>query len=357
MPLGPSVQGFGILGAHPPPFDPVTQLEEALQFYNEHGYVVVRQLDERELAELNGACDLIHRERGSEIDVPGQGKLFFPLLLWPEFDFTVFHPRTLPLVSRILGGQDKARHIEFNYRAWEPAAATSATPADDDCQRHQHPHRPHPMSFHSDDCSGGTLTLEERQQRRPYGPPDMLQTFTYLTDVDDRSPAFAVVPKSRRIDNVQRLREALGDGVYCEVPIVGPAGTCCIVDRHLIHTRLDPRETDPAKQRGRRILHHVFSRAGELRNADGTVRAGDGQALEVTEWAFPRGLMPERLVRSPDPAVRRMFSARPAHQVEWMERHGCNDFDAFVSDPKAARGPTRRPWKRSAEGYNSEGSR
>eukprot|EP01047_Picozoa_sp_COSAG01_P102712 COSAG01_NODE_32264_length_584_cov_0.439175_1_plen_96_part_00 len=50
---------------------------------------------------------------------------------------------------------------------------------------------------------------------------------------------------------------------YREVPIYGPAGTCCIVDRVTIHTRLDPVRADPS--RGRRIYHHVYARAGGVR--------------------------------------------------------------------------------------------
>ena len=31
------------------------------------------------------------------------------MLEYPEFDFTFFHPRTLPLVERILGGREVPR--------------------------------------------------------------------------------------------------------------------------------------------------------------------------------------------------------------------------------------------------------
>eukprot|EP01048_Picozoa_sp_COSAG05_P011094 COSAG05_NODE_1022_length_6130_cov_48.450174_4_plen_139_part_00 len=34
-------------------------------------------------------------------------------------------------------------------------------------------------------------------------------TFTYLSDVDETTPAFAVVPKSRRADNIQVLAEMM----------------------------------------------------------------------------------------------------------------------------------------------------
>ncbi len=316
-------QGFGIIKHHPPPFDPVTQLDEAFAFYEAHGYVVVSQLSADEVDELNGVCDAFHAERGSEIDVPRQGQLFFPLLNFPEFDMTVFHPRTLPLVGRILGGVEHARHIEFNYRAWQPITSDYG------------------MAYHPDDCSGGELTLQQRQSRQPYGPPDMLSTFTYLTDVDRTTPAFAVVPKSRRTHNIQQLRDALGDE-YCEVPIWGAAGTCCIVDRSTIHTRLDPLEEDQSKQRSRRILHHVFARAGELRNADGSLRTGNGKPLALTDWAFSRGLVPERLAMSDDPAVARMFSVWSTRQEEWMATGYSDD---FVSDPKSARGPTRGAYR------------
>ena len=132
------------------------------------------------------------------------------------------------------------------------------------------------MGWHPDGVPGPAGTLEARASRFPYGPPDLLSTFTYLTDVDESTPAFAVIPKRRRIANIQELKEALGDE-YCEVPIYGKAGTCCIVDRLTIHTRLDPVEADPTK--GRRIYHHVFARAGDLKNSDGSVREGVSRLL------------------------------------------------------------------------------
>ena len=317
MPLGEAVQGYGIIKHHPPAFT-LEQMDEALRFYDEHGYCVVESLSAEEVGMLNAVCDAFHEERGTEIDVPGQGQLVFPLLEYPEFDFTIFHPNTLPLVARILGGVDKVRHIEMNYRGWQPITSDYG------------------MSFHPDDCSGGLLTLEQRQTRTPYGPPDMLSTFTYLTDVDESTPAFAVVPKSRRADNIQVLKDALADA-YGEVPIYGKAGTTCIVDRSTIHTRLDPAEEDMSKQNSRRIFHHVFARAGELEDATGTLRTGNGEPLFVVEWAFSRGLIPKRLALSDDPDVARMFSLWPTHQQEWMAAGYESD---WPGDPKSARGPT-----------------
>ena len=116
MPRGEELQGYGILGSHPPPFDPINQADEAFEFYQENGFVVVNSLGEQEVADLNSVCDEFVTTRGPEIDVPGQGQLFFPLLNYPEFDFTVVHPNTYPMVQRILGGADKPRLIEFNCK-------------------------------------------------------------------------------------------------------------------------------------------------------------------------------------------------------------------------------------------------
>ena len=77
-------------------------------------------------------CAEFVNTRGPEIDVPGQGQLFFPLLNYPEFDFTVVHPNTYPMVQRILGGEDKPRIIEFNC---EPRRSLAHTPHRESRQR------------------------------------------------------------------------------------------------------------------------------------------------------------------------------------------------------------------------------
>ena len=81
--------------------------------------------------------------------------------------------------------------------------------------------RPLAMGWHPDGVPGPAGTLEARAdpKRTPYGPPDLLSTFTYLTDVDETTPAFAVIPKSRRIANIQELKEALGDECVGPLPI------------------------------------------------------------------------------------------------------------------------------------------
>ena len=109
-PLGTEVQGLQRLGSHPPPFDPTTQEEDAFAFYQQHGYVVVSVLSPQELRDLNAVADG-WRKRGEEGEDLGPVDHFFPLLRCPEFDFTFWHPKTLPLVTRILGGEEAVRLI------------------------------------------------------------------------------------------------------------------------------------------------------------------------------------------------------------------------------------------------------
>jgi hypothetical protein len=218
-PLGALTQGFAEYGKHPI-FDPRTQEDEAFEFYQRNGYCVIKMFSEQEVVELNAVCDEIcsYPER---ITLSGQGDLVFPLVHYPEVDYTVTHPSQKPLVSRIMGGWEHVRMVEFNYRGWDPV-------------RHD---ADRGMVYHPD-CSAG-ISLAEYSTRVPYGPPDNLLTFMYLTDVNETTPAFSVVPKSRRCANMRELKEKLGDE-YCEVPIMGPAGSACIMDANMIHTRLDP---------------------------------------------------------------------------------------------------------------------
>ena len=211
------LQGYGILGKHPIPFDTGSprEFDKALDFYKQNGFVVVQALSPNEVTALNAATDNWVRERGSEIDFPGQGQLFFPLLAYPECDITTAHPKVFPLLSKIFGGEEHIRHVEFNWRGW-PSSDPDAP-------------GPRGMQFHPDtdgNTADGDVT---RFTRVPYGVPNFVSTFYYLTDVDDTTPAFCAVPKSRRAATLMDAREQLGDD-YAEVPIRGPAGTCCIID-------------------------------------------------------------------------------------------------------------------------------
>ena len=62
------------------------------------------------------------------------------------------------------------------------------------------------MPFHPDtdeDTVDGDLG---RFTRMPYGPPNFVSAFYYLTEVDETSPAFCVVPRSRRSPTLLHCR-------------------------------------------------------------------------------------------------------------------------------------------------------
>lgn len=316
-PLGEGVQGYQQQGTHPI-FDPHTQFDEALAFYHEFGFVVVPLLSVMEIEQANAVCDEWCDVRGDEIAMPGQGELFYPLVHYPEVDATVVHPVQKRFVSAILRGWENARLIEFNYRGWDPVRD-----AED-----------RGMTWHAD-TAGEHIPFQEYATRQPYGPPDCLMSFIYLTDVNERSPSFAVIPKSRRATNIVELREQLGPE-YAEVPIRGPAGTCCLVDSNLIHTRLDP-AVGVEQPLARRIFHLCFGNAALLENADGSPRTPN-LPCGIEPSLFARGVVGPRLTESDDPETRRLYSWWSLTQFEWQAAGYDPD---FIGDPKAARGPTR----------------
>ena len=73
-----------------------------------------------------------------------------------------------------------------------------------------------------------------------------------LSDVDENSPAFAVVPRSVRFEPIGQAKVSLGDD-YVEVPILGKAGSCVFYDTATYHTRLD----SLTGEQGRRTMHQV----------------------------------------------------------------------------------------------------
>ena len=384
-PLGKGTQGYMQHGTHPT-FDPETQFDEALAFYRENGFMVFPLLSDEALHQANATCDEWCGVRGDEIAVPGQGELFFPLVHYPEVDGVVVHPVQKRFVSAILRGWENARMIEFNYRGWDPVRDRSDVG----------------MTWHAD-TAGDHIPFEEYATRQPYGPPDCLMSFVYLTDVSERSPSFAVIPKSRRAHNIVELKDKLGPD-YAEVPIRGPAGTCCLVDANIIHTRLDPDPSSDEDAQARRLFHMCFGNAALLENADGSPRTPN-LPCGFEPSMFARGVAGPRLTESEDPETRRVSAdqapyhtcsdtrsriACPPDQRSTVEAGGLTQalrFGAqlyswwtstqhewkaagydpdFIGDPKAARGPTRGKYSHdhradgeipSKEGFRVTGER
>jgi hypothetical protein len=290
-----AAQGFGrVSGETPPAFDPLGQVEAAAAFFDAHGFVVLaRAIDAGEVAWLNGFCDRTQDERPAAWGLGdkrkphhrNQGLIFSqPLLDYPELDPFTRHPRSWPLVCRLLGGESAARFAEFNLREAPQGAGPGA------------------MNFHHD------AVVADRLTRRPYGPPDYLCAIHYLTDVEPGAPVFCVVPDSRTYDSLQAAHDGLGEA-YRELPLYGPAGTCVLYDTATFHTRLDG-----DGEQMRRTWHQYYARGGWLRAAlPETDRYVRPPSPVLTDW----NLFPERLAMSPDPATRLFYSHWNPAQGEW----------------------------------------
>lgn len=290
-----AAQGFGRVSAHPAPlFDPLSQADEAVAFFEKEGYVALQNcLSAEELAELNAFFDRTQAEVPEKWGIGrrkphhrNQGLIYSqPLLDYPELDPYIQHPASYGIVARLLGGADHVRYAEFNLRETPRGAGLGS------------------MNFHHD------KVLEDRLLRSPYNPVDYLCRIHYLTDTAPGTPAFCVVPRSNRFESLREAWEALGE-TYCEQPVYGAAGTCILYDTATFHTRLDGDGDQP-----RRTWHQYFARGGWLKSAlpttDRYVRA---PSPPLTDW----NLFPERLVHHADPALRLFFSHWNTAQGEWV---------------------------------------
>lgn len=290
-----AAQGFGKVSREQPPhFDPVRDLEAAAAYFEAHGFCVLSAgISAREVAFLNAFFDRTQAERPeawglTEKRKPhhrNQGLIYSqPLLDHPELDPFTRHPRSYPVVSRILGGEDKVRFAEFNFRETPEGAG------------------PGTMNFHHD------AVREDRLVREPYNPCDWLCAIHYLTDVEPGAPCFCVVPDSNRFPSLRAAYESQGNA-YREVPLYGPAGTCVLYDTATFHTRLDG-----DGDRMRRTWHQYYARGGWLRSALPTTNRYVRPPTPVlTDW----NLFPERLACHPDPKVRLFFSHWNTAMGEW----------------------------------------
>jgi ectoine hydroxylase-related dioxygenase (phytanoyl-CoA dioxygenase family) len=290
-----AAQGFGRVSEEVPPAFAPEAVEQAYAYFAEHGFVVLADaLNAQELEFLNRFCDRTQVERPESWGLGArrkphhrnQGLIFSqPLLDYPELDPFTRHPSSFPVVARILGGREHVRFSEFNFRETPEDAGPGA------------------MNFHHD------AVVRDRLVREPYMPCDWVCAIHYLTDVDESSPAFCVVPGSRRYETLRDAYAALGSA-YREVPLRGPAGTCILYDTATYHTRLDG---DGHKRR--RTWHEYYARGGWLRSSlPDTDRYVRPPSPVLTDW----NLFPERLAQSPDPETRMFFSHWNTAQCEWV---------------------------------------
>jgi len=288
-------QGFGrVVDERPPAFDPIDRIDAAYAYFEARGFVVLAGcLSQAELSHLNEFCDRTQRELperwGLGDQKPhhrNQGMIFSqPLLDHPELDPYTQHPRSYPLVARILGGDDRVRFSEFNLRETPENAGIGG------------------MNFHHD------AVTRDRFDREPYLPCDWLCAIHYLSDVEPGTPVFCVVPQSNRFEALKEAFDGLGPD-YEEVPLYGPAGTCILYDTAIHHARLDG-----DGKRGRRTWHQYYARGGWLRSSIPTTnRYVRPPSPVLTDW----NLFPERLALHPDPKKRLFFSHWNTAQCEWV---------------------------------------
>lgn len=291
-----AAQGFGrITSEVAPAFDTVKDADAAYRFFADNGFLVLSGcLDRAEITHLNEFYERTQAERPAAWGLGdkrkphhrGQGLIFSqPLLDYPELDCYTQHPRSYPMVSRILGGEDRVRFSEFNFRETPANAGIGA------------------MNFHHD------AAALDRFERQPYLPCDWLCAIHYLTDVEPGTPSFCVVPRSNQYHSLQEAFDGLGAD-YQEVPIYGPAGTCILYDTAIYHTRFDG-----DGERSRRTWHQYYARGGWLRSSLPTTnRYVRPPSPVLTDW----NLFPERLALHPDPQKRLFFSHWNTAQGEWV---------------------------------------
>src|SRR6202008_3069537 len=103
-------------------FDPALEIEAACSHFEAHGFVVLKEcLSAAELAHLTAFFERTQAERPEAWGLTdkrkphhrNQGLIFSqPLLDYPELDRYTRHPRSFPVVCRILGGEECARFSE-----------------------------------------------------------------------------------------------------------------------------------------------------------------------------------------------------------------------------------------------------
>ena len=280
--------GLGLVTKqNPKTFSPL-EVDEAFAFFQENGFAVVRNAyTSDELQFLNAFFDETQatcpRAWGQLSKRPyytlGHPLVYSqPLLDHPELDKFTMHPNTFPLVRKIMNNEP--RYSEFNFRD-VPFGSGPLYKA---------------IGFHRD------RSLEDRIFRREKEPIDDVCCIHYLTDVDENTPCFALIPKSSKFKTVEEAYRILKDQ-YAEVPIYGAKGTCILYDISIFHTKLDGKNPYGL---ARRTVHQYFARGGWLGNRPPTP--------PLTSW----NLIPKRLCLSMDPFKRKFFSHWNTSQCEWV---------------------------------------
>lgn len=226
------------------------------EFYRDGFCVLPEALTAAEVASLNAAIDTHRRDYPGLWQARGEGgrhQCVTALLTDPVFDHCLLHPDLLPLISQLVG--DEVVIEEHSVMVREPIVA--APPA---------------AGWHRD---------------RPNNPDhpagiEALSLVYYLTDVDETTHCFSIVPEAVEVKRGPQAGLSACDGSGAR-DLVGPAGTALLFNAGSCHAgrlRATPRE--------RRTIHIYFGLASHKPLSNHTP-------------------MPRRLVEHEDEAVRSLF--------------------------------------------------
>ncbi len=189
-----------------------------LDFFAQYGYLVVPDAltpEEVNLINLTIDRDLAENETLWRPPSNGRSQSVNILLAQPELDFTMRPRSVLPLMEAIMGPELCADEHSVMVRAANRDGPTECV-------------------WHRDACGGGT------------GPPyytRYLSVVFYLTDVDETTHTFSVIPGSAQTSEAKDLEEYdLATAHHIE----GRAGTAILFDLHkggsriLLNTPISP---------------------------------------------------------------------------------------------------------------------
>ena len=181
-------------------------MEKQLEFFAKNGYLVIPEaLSTGEVEKINRAIDrdLSENEEMWRGDKAGRYQNVNSLLVQPELDITMRPPSLLPLMEVIMGRDLCAEEHSVMIRAANPAGPTEC-------------------SWHRDG---------DRTGSPPYYTFYLSVVF-YLSDVDDTTHTFSVLPGSGQTQALHSLEELdLGEAEH----LTGPAGTAILFNSVTFH--------------------------------------------------------------------------------------------------------------------------
>lgn len=230
-------------------------MKDRVEFFRQHGYCVLPEvLSGEELQLLNQAIDTDRRQYPSLWMSRGEGGRFQSvsvLLTQPAFDLTLYHPGVLPLIRELMGGELCFEEHSVMVREALAGEAPAAVWHRDTAHLPSHP-----------------LALRN------------ISAVYYLTDVDEGTHCFAVVPEDAE---AKRMLPTDREGARGR-ELYGKAGTVVLFNAGSCHAGVVK-----SSPRDRRTVHVYYGHRSQpfLSN------------FNVT---------PRRLSNHPDSQLRSLFS-------------------------------------------------